>query len=56
MNKCEHNLNEKDNTLIKLNIKKMIYPNIIFCYCNICKREFKFIKNQEGNYELINNK
>lgn len=54
MDKCEHDLNKKDNSLIKLNIKKMVYPQIIFCYCSNCKKDFRFKKNENGIYEKIN--
>ncbi len=48
--KCNHNPNKEDTTLIPFTIKKMTYPDEVFMFCNVCKETFTFIKNEDGKY------
>ena len=42
---CNHNLNDKDNTLIQDKKKlDMCHPKIYRCICKKCKLDFSFIK------------
>lgn len=51
---CNHNLNDTNNTLIKINIKKMVFPDTTYMCCKRCNEIFKFVKNENGIYELKN--
>ena len=51
---CNHDLNDNQNTLIKLKRRYMVVPNTIMCSCKECKKVFKFIKDEKGEgYALV---
>lgn len=49
---CNHNINNQNNSLIKISKKNMVFPDEVFFYCKNCKKSFIFIKKENGQYEL----
>lgn len=47
---CNHNIEEKNNSLVKINKKNMVFPHEEFFYCKNCKKGFIFVKNEQGKY------
>lgn len=48
---CNHNIKDKDNTLIKGKKSTMIYPPQYQCFCCVCQKVFSFVMN--SNKEFI---
>jgi hypothetical protein len=48
--KCKHDPNLKDTTLIKSSKYKMVNPQIYEFFCPCCKKVFKFGMNASGKY------
>lgn len=47
---CNHDFKDKDNSLFKMPKRIMVHPEVINCYCTVCHKSFKFIKNDKGEY------
>ena len=51
---CNHDLNDEQNTLVKLKKRKRLEPDTIMCAWKKCKKGFKLIKKKkEGGYALV---
>ena len=50
--KCNHNPNDKNNTLIMINKRVMVYPQRYDFFCNKRNEFFSFKKNDENIYYL----
>ena len=44
--KCNHNPNDKNNTLIMINKRVMVYPQRYDFFCKKCNEFFSFKKNE----------
>ena len=52
---CDHDLNSKNSNLIIFKKRSMIHPEQIDCFCPICKKTFRFIKNYDNLWKLLEN-
>lgn len=48
---CNHNPNDKNSTLEKINKRVMVTPTTFWFRCNKCYKGFKFVKNDNGELE-----
>jgi len=56
VDRCKHDPNFNNTTLIKNSKYKMINPQIFDFFCPCCKKTFKFSKDAFGKYcEVVNN-
>lgn len=52
--KCKHDPNLKDTTLVKSMKYKMINPQTYDFFCPCCKKVIKFCINTSGKYYEVN--
>lgn len=51
---CNHDINDKNNTLKHVKRRKMVYPPKETYICTCCKSFFTFVKDEKGNLVLDN--
>lgn len=54
-NKCKHDPNLKDTTLVKSFKYKMVNPQVFDFFCPCCKKVVKFGINASGKYYEVFN-
>lgn len=50
--KCNHELDLEGTTLIKLSKRNMVSPSTIDCFCQCCKKCFRYTLSN-GKYMLV---
>ena len=51
---CNHDINDKNNTLKHMKKRKMVYPPKETYICTCCKSFFVFARDEKGNLVLDN--
>lgn len=52
-NKCDHNPNSLNTTLVLMKRRTMTYPAQLDFYCKCCNKTFRFTKNERGDLEPL---
>lgn len=51
--KCNHELDLEGTTLVQIPKRVMAYPPSKDCFCQCCKKTFKFELTKEGKFALV---
>ncbi len=51
--RCCHDINHEDNTVRMFKRKFMTTPNVYFGVCVICGKSIKYVKDGDGNYNVL---
>lgn len=52
-NKCDHNPDSLNTTLVLMKRRTMTYPAQLDFYCKYCNKTFRFTKNERGDLEPL---
>ena len=52
-NKCNHNPNSLNTTLVLMKRRTMTYPAQLDFYCKCCNKTFRFTKDERGDLEPL---